>query len=233
MPKRQREDSLSGAPTSSSPTPDLSDPASADEPEHSKKYIQTWSIAGISTGAVVMKCSLPPHDETLEFSSFEEFEIHYAKVHAYRCSQCHRNMPTEHFLDLHIAENHDPLSEAKRARGEKTNYDFLTVNTGIDKRSSMLRPKHRRRSSASAKAVQRERRSNISLEGSAVNEQILSEAHSVSDIVESETPKTVPLKESSQNVSIDDLTSAMSSLKFVPPSIRFGRGNRRGGLSRT
>jgi len=26
----------------------------------------------------------------------------------------------EHFLTLHIAENHDPLNEAKKARGEKT-----------------------------------------------------------------------------------------------------------------
>lgn len=31
---------------------------------------------------------------------------------------------------------------------------------------------------------------------------------------------------------IADLTNTMSALKFVPPSVRFGRGGRRGGLSR-
>ena len=66
-----------------------------------------------------MKCSLPPH-ETLVFSTFEEFEIHYSKRHTNRCSECHRNFPTEHFLILHISENHDPLSEARKAKGEKT-----------------------------------------------------------------------------------------------------------------
>jgi hypothetical protein len=67
-----------------------------------------------------MKCSLPPHHETLAFPTFEEFEIHYAKVHANRCSECRKNFPTEHFLGLHISENHDPLVEARRAKEEKT-----------------------------------------------------------------------------------------------------------------
>ena len=67
-----------------------------------------------------MKCSLPPHDEAISFSTFEEFEVHYAKEHAYRCSDCRKNFPTEHFLGLHIHENHDPLVESRRAKEEKT-----------------------------------------------------------------------------------------------------------------
>ena len=67
-----------------------------------------------------MKCSLPPHTDVLSFDTFEEFEVHYAKEHAHRCSECRHNFPTEHFLDLHISENHDPLNEAKRAKGERT-----------------------------------------------------------------------------------------------------------------
>ena len=67
-----------------------------------------------------MRCSLPPHHEVLAFSTFADFEIHYSKDHANRCSECHKNFPTEHFLELHIGENHDPLSEARRAKGEKT-----------------------------------------------------------------------------------------------------------------
>lgn len=67
-----------------------------------------------------MKCSLPPHRDTLSFSAFEEFEVHYAKEHAHRCSECRKNFPTEHFLGLHISENHDPLTEVRRAKEEKT-----------------------------------------------------------------------------------------------------------------
>ena len=67
-----------------------------------------------------MKCSLPPHHDTISFSTFEEFEIHYSKEHAHRCPECRKNFPTEHFLGLHISENHDPLTEARKAKGEKT-----------------------------------------------------------------------------------------------------------------
>ena len=67
-----------------------------------------------------MKCSLPPHHDTISFSTFEDFEIHYAKEHAHRCPECRKNFPTEKFLGLHISENHDPLTEARKAKGEKT-----------------------------------------------------------------------------------------------------------------
>ena len=67
-----------------------------------------------------MQCSLPPHVGFIQFYSFEEFEVHYAKFHTHRCSECQHNFPSDHFLSLHISENHDPLNEAKRAKGEKT-----------------------------------------------------------------------------------------------------------------
>lgn len=51
--------------------------------------------------------------------------MHYQKVHAHRCSGCHKNFPDEHFLDLHIAENHDPIKAALRDKGEKTVGHFL------------------------------------------------------------------------------------------------------------
>lgn len=68
----------------------------------------------------IMKCSLPGHLEGLSFSSFEDFEIHHSKFHAHRCPECHNNFPSELYLELHIGENHDPLAEARRAKGEKT-----------------------------------------------------------------------------------------------------------------
>lgn len=115
-----------------------------------------------------IKCTLPPH-HPMTFGTSEEYESHYHQNHTNRCSNCGRNFPSAHFLDLHIAENHDPITAAKRDAGEKTyacfvedcdkvcsewkkrrshlvdkhgfpkNYNFLVVDTGIDHRNSMLR----------------------------------------------------------------------------------------------
>lgn len=119
MVKRSREDS----PTSNRATSaDLlesgsSTPMSTDAAAHTPKY----TLVAVEGGArpQVIQCSLPPH-VPVSFSTYEEFDVHYAKVHANRCSECRRNFPTEHFLGLHIGENHDPLNEARRERGEKT-----------------------------------------------------------------------------------------------------------------
>lgn len=170
--KRSRSASCSAS-ESPSRSPSFSREASADV-----KIVHLDAPAALSTHhTAVMKCSLPPH-QPLSFASFEEYDVHYQKSHMNRCSECHKNFPDEHFLHLHIAENHDPISAAKRDRGEKTyaclipscdrlcstpqkrrlhcidkhtfprNYDFFVINDGIDRRSSMLRPQHRRRSSA-------------------------------------------------------------------------------------
>jgi hypothetical protein len=69
----------------------------------------------------VMRCSLPPHTrQVLSFVSFEEYEVHYNKTHVNRCVECRKNFPTPHFLDLHISENHNPLIEVLKERGERT-----------------------------------------------------------------------------------------------------------------
>jgi hypothetical protein len=67
-----------------------------------------------------MRCSLPPHRQTLSFTSYDDYEIHYAKTHVNRCMECRKNFPTDHFLNLHIEENHDALVSVKRDRGDKT-----------------------------------------------------------------------------------------------------------------
>lgn len=66
-----------------------------------------------------MICALPPHRDGLTFADYDAYEVHYAQEHLNRCLECGRNFPTAHFLALHIAENHDPLNEARKARGEK------------------------------------------------------------------------------------------------------------------
>lgn len=209
-----------------------------------------------------MKCSLPPHNEAISFSTFEEFEVHYAKEHAYRCSECRKNFPTEHFLGLHIHENHDPLVEARRAKEEKTyqcfvegcdkvcstpqkrrmhltdkhvfpkNYDFQIVNTGIDKRSSMLRARPRKHSSAASRAFQHAQR-NSSTEASP-NHDLEPRNTLESPAAQNSNGSTGRSSHSpSLHADVDELTSTMSALKFVPPSIHFGRRGRRGGLSRS
>ncbi|OAG04116.1 uncharacterized protein CC84DRAFT_1166226 [Paraphaeosphaeria sporulosa] len=168
--KRSRSDSL--------PSSDL--PATPSSRAHSVEaklvHLDRDAASAVSDHPAVMKCSLPPHGP-LSFASFEAYDVHYQQAHMNRCSDCQRNFPDAHFLGLHIAENHDPISAARRDRGEKTyaclvpdcdrlcstphkrrlhcidkhqfprEYDFFVVNDGIDRRNSMLRPPHRRRSS--------------------------------------------------------------------------------------
>ncbi len=68
---------------------------------------------------VAMRCSLPPHRQALTFATYEEYDVHYAKTHTNRCLECRKNFPTEHFLNLHIEENHDSLFRVRQERGEK------------------------------------------------------------------------------------------------------------------
>lgn len=117
----------------------------------------------------VFKCDLPPH-EPLAFETVASYEAHYAAQHSHRCVECFVNLPSDHFLQLHLSEFHNPFTELRREAGEKTyecfvegcekicaewkkrrlhlidkhgyprNYDFLVVRNGIDGRSSLLRP---------------------------------------------------------------------------------------------
>lgn len=107
-------------------------------------------------------------------------------------------------------------------------YDFIVVNTGVDNRASMLiSGRHRRRSSATHRKdiEERAKRRNSTLETitSTDKEPAVSEGTTDSD----KSPPTP------KDVDMTGLTSAMSSLKFVPTSVRFGRGRGRGGFSRT
>jgi hypothetical protein len=73
-----------------------------------------------SSGGVEMRCSLPPHKETLVFGSYDEFDSHYSKDHSNRCLECGKNLPSPHMLDLHHEECHDTFVALKREKGEHT-----------------------------------------------------------------------------------------------------------------
>jgi hypothetical protein len=212
-----------------------------------------------------MKCSLPGHRQILSFATYADYDLHYSKFHTNRCLECRKNFPTEHFLNCHIEENHDSLVSIKRERGEKTyscfvedcdrkcstpqkrkmhlidkhmfpqQYDFFIVNDGIDGRSSMLRSGsyrhgHRRRSSTAQKIAESRRRSATLEEGN-----IAEKEDAADEPPKSEEDSDSPPDSPQQQDPMESLTGAMSSLKFVPTSVRFGRGRGRGrgGFSRS
>ncbi|KAI9746556.1 MAG: hypothetical protein M1818_000269 [Claussenomyces sp. TS43310] len=223
--------------------------------------------------AEVMQCSLPPHRETLSFTSFDDYEVHYNKAHVNRCIECRKNFPTPHFLNLHQEENHDPLIQVLKARGERTfscfvedcerkcstaqkrrmhlidkhmfpkDYDFCVVDDGIDHRSSLLKSgKHRRRSATTQIADAHGRSRRRSLMSSTIQGRVSETGSNISpssDQIEEANPengkylRSVPVYPQ-RDGDVDDLTGALSALKFVPPSVRFGRGRgmRRGGFSK-
>lgn len=104
------------------------DSASSSE-DYSSPYLREQSVdvkivlldadSAVSDQPAVMRCSLPPH-EPLEFGSFDDYDVHYQKTHMNRCSECQKNFPDDHFLNLHIAEHHDPINASLREKDEKT-----------------------------------------------------------------------------------------------------------------
>lgn len=150
----------------------MSDEAHSPDPQkeeeaHTPKYVELEEPE--QPPAKAMQCLLPPH-KPLTFATYNDYQAHYYQSHTNRCRECQKNLPTPHFLELHLSENHDPIVAAKRDRGERTfgcfvegcekvcsewqkrrshlvdkhgfpkNYDFFIVNNGIDGRRSMLRP---------------------------------------------------------------------------------------------
>jgi hypothetical protein len=93
-------------------------------------------------------------------------------------------------------------------------YDFFIVNDGIDRRNSMLRPSYRRRSSTAARAAAQSRRNDTEETGIASSSKTTAENKSSTATPELSDPEE----------SVENLTDALSTLRFVPPSVRFGKG---------
>jgi hypothetical protein len=137
MPKRQRTSSQTDdnedIARSASPAP----AADATNATPSPKIAHLNDDRDEGTGDAMyskpsMYCSLPPHKK-LSFLITDEYEVHYLQTHINRCIECDRNFPSGHFLLLHIAENHDPINEAKKERGDKiVRVDFLLLASDVD-----------------------------------------------------------------------------------------------------
>jgi hypothetical protein len=110
-------------------------------------------------------------------------------------------------------------------------YDFYIVNDGIDRRSSMLRSGRHRRGSSAAMQAERARKRASTLE---TVDGGYGEGEGEGDNVDEGKANTPP-SEKEEDDEMEGLVGGMSALKFVPPSIRFGRGRGkgRGGFSRT
>lgn len=242
---------------------------------------------GQSDDLFTMRCSLPPHREPLAFQTYDEYEVHYNKAHTNRCLECRKNFPTEHLLNVHIEECHDPLVVLKRERGEHTvrvlipdishlltcpamltndqqysclvegcdrkclthqkrrmhlidkhmypkNFFFAVTRDGIDGRRSLLSDgPHRRRSSTLTQSKDSRRRASL-LDAEAPKSPPRSKQEAASQqSPNSQTPQKSGRKTSGgqpADTEMADLAGAMSSLTFVPPSVRFGRG--RAGFSK-
>ncbi|KAL2137375.1 hypothetical protein VTI74DRAFT_3315 [Chaetomium olivicolor] len=210
---------------------------------------------------IKMRCSLPPHKEPLTFSSYGEYETHYRDQHTNRCLECRKNFPSAHLLGLHIEETHDSFVQVKREKGERTyscfvetcerkcstpqkrkmhlidkhmypkNYFFAITRDGIDgRRSLLLEGGSRRRRSSATSVAPRPREASL-LEPA---------EHAASKHPAPPTgDRTVTVRDLSRNgperqpdVEMEDLSSAMSALQFVPLSVRFGRGKKAGFVKR-
>jgi hypothetical protein len=121
-------------------------------------------------------------------------------------------------------------------------YDFHVVNDGIDRRSSMLRSgRHRRQSSAAQHMTDieervRRRHSELKTIGATENQSVVQNIREDGmGKTEDSEPNSVLTPSSQDDADMEGLTGAMSALKFVPPSVRFGRGrgHGRGGFSKT
>ncbi len=119
-------------------------------------------------------------------------------------------------------------------------YDFYVVNDGIDRRSSMLRSgRHRRHSSAvqHSNEIEKTRRRTSTMETvEATDKEEPVPEEKVKSVKDPEDSHTIEPSIPKEDADMEGLTGAMTALRFVPPSVRFGgrgRGRGRGGFSRS
>lgn len=145
---------------------------------------------------------------------------------------CKRKCSTPQKRRLHLVDKHMFPKD----------YDFQVVDYGIDQRSSMLRSgRHRRRSSAAQhksdieERARRRTSTNSKLDGHSLIEGTSGNMIDLDGAQPSNSEISGPATTTglSKDNEMDGLVGAMSSLKFIPTSVRFGRGRGRGGFSRS
>lgn len=113
------------------------------------------------------------------------------------------------------------------------NYFFAITKEGIDGRRSLLVEggHRRRRSSTSAQAKESRRRESLQGAGDQQQQQQQKKDSKADGAEKSNKGETATTDSHEKpDTEMEDLAGAMSSLQFVPPSVRFGR--QRAGFSR-
>ncbi|KAH9884431.1 hypothetical protein F4778DRAFT_787735 [Xylariomycetidae sp. FL2044] len=149
--------------------------------------------------------------------------------HTYSCyvEGCDRKCRTPYKRRCHLIDKHM----------YPKNYFFAVTRDGIDGRSSLLMDggHHRRRSSTATTAGGSKtatRRLSLRQESAKSDEE--ASKKSVTDTKPSpeEITKDTSQRKEVPDVEMEDLSGAMSSLRFVPSSIRFGRGGGKAGFAK-
>jgi hypothetical protein len=102
MSKRPRTSSPSPPPSPKLNTPSPPAEPSSDSPAKLSRVDAASQQQQQQQPAIV--CSEKPLCQARPFTSYEEYENHYAKTHTNRCVECMKNFPSERFLHLHIQE---------------------------------------------------------------------------------------------------------------------------------
>ncbi|KAI1247276.1 hypothetical protein MGN70_011163 [Eutypa lata] len=163
--------------------------------------------------------------------------------HTYSCfvEGCDRKCRTPQKRRMHLIDKHM----------YPKNYFFAVTREGVDgRRSMLLEGGHRRRASSSATstgggggaptngaaAAKRHslRQSGTLKEGEATEKPPANNTKQQQQSKQQGSRESTPqLPKESVDVTMDDLTGAMSALRFVPPSIRFGHRKGKSGFSQT
>ncbi|KAK0621391.1 hypothetical protein B0T17DRAFT_533904 [Bombardia bombarda] len=163
--------------------------------------------------------------------------------HTYACfmETCERKCMTPQKRRMHLIDKHM----------YPKNFFFAVTRDGIDGRRSLLLEgghSHRRRSSVTSTAAAAKAAAARAAQNPAAAAAVVAMDKSDGDCTEkkhqgeamdgvvtaaaaADRPKS-PEKAPPPDVEMDNLAGAMSSLQFIPPSIRFGRGGRKAGFSK-
>ena len=110
------------------------------------------------------------------------------------------------------------------------NFFFAVTKEGIDGRRSLLLERGHRHRRSSTITVD-----NSQTPKSRGDNTVMAEQQADPEVLQHDAAREARKEDDSQDapdVEMDDLAGAMSSLRFVPTSIRFGRGGRNAGFAR-
>ncbi|KAA8911093.1 hypothetical protein FN846DRAFT_808753 [Sphaerosporella brunnea] len=249
-PMSKRPRSASPPPPSLPETQIPSPPHASDTPDNLPAKFSRVDAAATAQLQPAIICSEKPLCQARPFSTYEEYESHYAKTHTNRCVECMKNFPSERFLHLHIKETHDMLSQIKLERGEKIfgcfvdgcdrmcstpfkrkrhlidkhrfprNYNFFVTKDGIDRTNSLLVEPSR---------IHRSNHDHRDMRGGR------SETPSSTAQLEDAGEDTVKPSPSGmvvgrvaqtgpdEDFTMNEISGLMSAMRFIPTTVRFGR----------